>query len=75
MEAAARAPCDGRTGYPDNQGEPACAGPSRRSFSASRALNYDPDREILVTDGATLGICTALVAPRTGVSVLLPDPI
>ena len=28
---------DGRTGYPDNQGEPACAGPSPRSSGATRA--------------------------------------
>ena len=27
-----------------------------------QGLRYDPDREILITDGATLGVCAALVA-------------
>src|SRR5262249_41909117 len=41
-----------------------------------QGLTYDPDREILITDGATLGVSTALatlVGP--GDDVLLPDPV
>jgi aspartate/methionine/tyrosine aminotransferase len=75
-----KAACDalqrGRTGYADNQGEP----PLRRAIAGrlarDRGLQYDPDREILVTDGATGGLCAALGALlETGDEVLLPDPI
>src|SRR5262249_53336128 len=41
-----------------------------------QGLAYDPDREILITDGATLGVCAALGAlVGPGDRVLLPDPI
>ena len=76
VEAAARALRDGRTGYPDNQGEPALRRAVAEKLQREQNLTYDPDSEILVTDGATLGICTALGAlVEPGVSVLLPDPI
>jgi aspartate aminotransferase len=76
VEAACQALKSGRTGYPDNQGEPAL----RRAIAArllrDQGLHYDPDREILVTDGATGGLCAALGALlEAGDEVLLPDPI
>ena len=42
VEAAVRSLRDGRTGYPDNRGEPRCAGPSPRSSGASRASPTTP---------------------------------
>ena len=67
---------DGRTGYPDNQGEPALRRAVALKLKREQGLSYDPDREILITDGATLGVCAALgamVDQRR--SVMLPDPI
>jgi len=76
VEAAERALRDGRTGYPDNQGEPALRRAVAKKLQREQNLTYDPDREVLVTDGATLGICTALGAlVQPDVSVMLPDPI
>ncbi len=76
VEAAARALRDGRTGYPDNQGERALRLAVAEKLKREQNLAYDPDREILVTDGATLGISTALGAlVQPGRSVLLADPI
>ena len=76
VEAAQKSMRDGRTGYPDNQGEPALRNAVAAKLQREQGLSYDPDREILVTDGATLGVCAALGAlvdrHRT---VLLPDPI
>jgi aspartate aminotransferase len=76
VEAAWRALRDGRTGYPDNQGEPTLRRAVAEKLQREQGLRYDPDREILITDGATLGVCAALGAVidqhRT---VLLPDPI
>ena len=41
-----------------------------------QGLSYNPDTEILITDGATLGICAALGALiDRKCSVMLPDPI
>ena len=76
VEAAERALRDGRTGYPDNQGEPSLRRAVAEKLQREQNLTYDPDREILITDGATLGICTALGAiVQPEVSVMLPDPI
>jgi aspartate/methionine/tyrosine aminotransferase len=76
IEAAERALRGGRTGYADNQGEPAL----RRAVSAKllrdQGLSYDPASEILITDGATCGLALALGAVlEPGDEVLLPDPI
>jgi aspartate aminotransferase len=76
VEAAIRALRDGRTGYPDNQGEPGLRRAVAEALARDQGLTYDPDREILITDGATLGVSTALatlVGP--GDDVLLPDPV
>jgi len=76
VEAALRSLRDGRTGYPDNQGEPTLRRAVAEKLKREQGLTYDPDREILITDGATLGLAAAFGAlvERDG-TVLLPDPI
>jgi len=45
-------------------------------LARDNGLTYDPGREILITDGATCGIATALaVLVQPGDEVLVPDPI
>jgi aspartate aminotransferase len=76
VEAAVRSLRDGRTGYPDNRGEPALRRAVAEKLRRDQGLSCDPDREVMITDGATLGVYAALGAlaqPRA--SVLLPDPI
>jgi aspartate/methionine/tyrosine aminotransferase len=76
VDAAQRALSAGRTGYPDNQGEPSLRRAVAERLVRDHGLAYDPDREILVTDGATLGLYIALGAlVGPGDSVLVPDPI
>ncbi len=76
VEAAVRSLRDGRTGYPDNRGEPALRRAVAEKLRREQGLSYDPDREILITDGATLGLYAALGAlVQPGDPVLLPDPI
>ncbi len=76
VEAVQRSLRDGRTGYPDNQGEPVLRQAVAEKLARDNALTYDPGRELLVTDGATAGIATALAAlVQPGDDVLLPDPI
>ena len=75
VDAAVAAVRAGRTGYPQNQGEPglraAVAAKLRR-----QGLDYSPTDEILITTGATLGIYAALAAVLDpGDEVLVPDPI
>src|ERR1700752_4750765 len=62
VEAAIRSMRDGRTGYPDNRGEPALRRAVAEKLRREQGLEYDPDREVLITDGATLGLCAALGA-------------
>jgi aspartate/methionine/tyrosine aminotransferase len=78
VEAARRALRDGRTGYPDNRGEPGLreAVAAKLGRTDPAPLTYDPGREILITDGATAGLFAALaVLVHPGDDVLLPDPI
>jgi aspartate aminotransferase len=76
VEAAQQSLRAGRTGYPDNQGEPGLRRAIAERLALDHGLEYDPSREILVTDGATLGLSTALAAlVQPGDEVLLPDPI
>jgi aspartate/methionine/tyrosine aminotransferase len=76
VEAACRALRDGRTGYPDNQGESRLREAVAEKLARDNGLTYDPGREILVTDGATCGLAVALaVLAQPGGDVLLPDPI
>jgi aspartate aminotransferase len=76
VEAARKALRDGRTGYPDNQGEPALRMAVAAKLKREQGLTYNPDHEVLITDGATLGVCAALGALMDSRrTVLLPDPI
>jgi aspartate/methionine/tyrosine aminotransferase len=76
VAAAEKALRDGLTAYPDNQGEPILRQAIAEKLRRDNGLTYDPGREILVTDGATAGIFTALaVLVQPGDEVLLPDPI
>jgi aspartate aminotransferase len=76
VEAATRALADGRTGYPDNRGEPRLRDAVAAKLARDNRLTYDPATEVLVTTGATFGIYAALTALLDeGDEVLLPDPI
>jgi aspartate/methionine/tyrosine aminotransferase len=76
VEAGAAALRAGRTGYADNQGEPALREAVAASLAREQGLHYDPATEILITDGATCGLCVALAATlEPGDQVLLPDPV
>jgi aspartate aminotransferase len=76
VEAAYRSLRAGRTGYPDNQGEPVLRQAVAEKLARANDLTYDPVQEILITDGATAGVCTALGALlNPGDEVLLLDPV
>jgi aspartate aminotransferase len=76
VEAAQRALRDGRTGYADIQGEPGLRLAVAENLRRDNQLTYDPATELLITDGATCGISTALAAlVEPGSEVLLPEPI
>src|SRR5262245_4457584 len=76
VQAAERSLRAGRTGYADNRGEPKLREAVATKLARDNGLTYDPGREILITDGATCGISTALaVLIGPGDDVLLPDPI
>ena len=75
-DAAVRALHDGKTSYPDNRGELALREAVVRKLSRDNGISCDPAEEILITDGATLGIHTALSALiGPGDEILVPDPI
>lgn len=76
VEAAARALAEGRTGYPDNRGEPALREAVEAKLLRDNELHYDAGSEILITPGATFGIYAALAAMmQPGDEVLVPDPV
>lgn len=76
IEAAERALRAGRTGYPDQQGEPELRRAISEKLRREHGLTYAPATEILVTDGATGGISLAFAALlQPGDDVLLPDPV
>ena len=76
VEAAIRSLRDGRTGYPDNRGEMTLRQAVEQKLNRENALDYDPVSEILITDGATMGIHAALIALiDPGDAVMLPDPV
>lgn len=76
VEAAIRAMRDGRTGYPENRGEYELRKAVAEKLERETGLIYDPGHEILITDGATLGIYAALMAlVEEDDEVLVPDPI
>jgi len=76
VDAVEQALRDGHTGYPDNQGEPVLRHAVVEKLWRDNDLTYDPHREVLITDGATGGLFTALaVLIQPGDEVLVPDPI
>ncbi|MBM3774369.1 MAG: aminotransferase class I/II-fold pyridoxal phosphate-dependent enzyme, partial [Acidobacteria bacterium] len=76
VEAAISSLGRGRTGYPDNRGEPALREAVAAKLERENGLRYDPETEILITTGATFGIYAALAAVLDeGDEVLLPDPV
>jgi aspartate/methionine/tyrosine aminotransferase len=76
VDAATAALEAGRTAYPDNRGEKGLREAIARKLQTANHLTCDPETEILVTTGATLGIQTALMATLgDGDGVLLPDPV
>jgi aspartate/methionine/tyrosine aminotransferase len=76
VEAATRALEGGRTRYPDNRGEPLLREAVAQKLRRDNGVDYDPDSELLITTGATLGIHTALGALLDdGDEVLIPDPV
>lgn len=76
IEAACRALRSGRTGYPDIRGEASLRRAAANKIERENGVKYDPDREILITDGATCGLAAALGAVvDSGDEVLTPDPI
>ena len=74
-EAAAAALAAGETHYTSNYGIFPLREAIARKLDRENGLRYDPDREIIVTNGATEAIqlaMTALVSP--GDEVLVPEP-
>ena len=75
VAAATEALQNGRTGYPNNQGEPSLRQAITRSLERDHGLHYRWEDEILVTSGATFGIYCALSATiDPGDEVLIPEP-
>ncbi|MDX2179507.1 MAG: pyridoxal phosphate-dependent aminotransferase [Bryobacteraceae bacterium] len=76
VEAAVAALHNGRTGYPDNRGELKLRQAVSEKIERESGVVYDPHSEILITDGATLGVYAALMAlVEEDDEVLLPDPV
>lgn len=76
IEAAISALRSGRTSYPENRGEPRLREAVAHKLLRENGVAYDPATEILVTDGATLGLYAALMALlEPGDEILVPDPI
>lgn len=76
VAAANEALASGRTGYPNNQGEPSLREAVSKQLQLQTGLRYSADDEVLITTGATLGIYAALAAVlNPGDEVLIPEPI
>ncbi|HYP12729.1 MAG TPA: pyridoxal phosphate-dependent aminotransferase [Bryobacteraceae bacterium] len=76
LDSAAASLQAGRTQYPDNRGEGALRDAVAEKLARDNGLHYDAASEILITDGATMGIYAALMSVvGPGDAVLVPDPI
>ena len=76
VEVAARAMRDGQTHYCDSRGLPELRHALAEKLHSFNGLDYDPEREILVTCGGIHAYYCALqglVAPDA--DILIPDPI
>src|SRR5215207_1827044 len=60
-EAAIQSLRSGRTTYPDNRGEIGLRNAVADKLRRVDGVTYDPASEILITDGATLGVYSALM--------------
>ncbi len=75
-DAAVDALRRGRTTYPDNRGEVRLREAVAIKLQRDNAVPADPQSEVLVTTGATLGLHTALLALLDeDDEVLVPDPV
>ena len=75
VAAATTALRGGRTGYPNNQGEPTLRQAVARALERENGLGYRWQDEVLITSGATFGIYAALAAViDPGDEVLMPEP-
>jgi aspartate aminotransferase len=75
-DAAIQSLRSGRTTYPDNRGEIGLRNAVADKLRRVDGVTYDPASEILITDGATLGVYSALMTLLDpGDGILLPDPI
>jgi aspartate/methionine/tyrosine aminotransferase len=76
VEAAVSALRSGRTAYPDNRGEARLRDAVALKLARDNRLTYKPASEILITDGATMGLYAALMTLLgPGDEILVPDPI
>ena len=76
VEAAVSALRSGRTAYPDNRGEARLRDAVALKLARDNRLTYNPASEILITDGATMGLYAALMTLLgPGDEILVPDPI
>ena len=67
---------DGRTAYPNNQGEPPLREAVADTLSKRFGVQYDPQDQVLITTGATLGVhATLCCVLDEGDEVLLPEPV
>jgi N-succinyldiaminopimelate aminotransferase len=76
LAAAARAMADGRNQYPPSIGVPELRQQIAARRSADHGTDYDPDREIVVTAGATEAIAAAVIGLcDPGDEVVAFDPV
>jgi aspartate/methionine/tyrosine aminotransferase len=76
VAAASESLANGRTTYPNNQGEPLLREAVAKKLSEFCIGDYSADDEILITTGATFGVYAALAAVLDpDDEVLLPEPV
>ncbi len=76
VEAATDALRRGLTHYPPNQGLPELRRAVAAKMQRCNGMQVDADDEVLITDGATMGLAVAVSALcDAGDEVLLPEPV